>query len=222
MPAPQPQYQPCAPQSQQAAYAPQTQPQTQPQQAQYVQQPQPQPQQAQYAAPQQVPFQGQPAYTAAPQPLDTSRSLITYILLSVVTCSIYPVYFNYKLSKDIDQITNENETLDGPIFVLLWYITCGIFGWYTLYKEADRMQKIAPAYGLQFQQGGMFVLGWVIGGSIVGLLILLFIQYFGSILGLLVMCIMYIGVNALITNGNALSAAYNARMFPQQGQQQVF
>ena len=36
------------------------------------------------------------------QPLKTDRSLVSYILLSIITCGIYSYYFIYKMAYDVN------------------------------------------------------------------------------------------------------------------------
>jgi len=38
--------------------------------------------------------------------VDNNRSLLTYIVLSVITCGIYGLYFLYKLALDVNTICN--------------------------------------------------------------------------------------------------------------------
>ena len=150
---------------------------------------------------------GQPPYGAsspvqpgAPYqagPVQTDRSLAAYILLSIVTCGIYGLYFFYRLAKDVNTMcTGDGESTPGlAAFILLSIVTCGFYAFYWYYKVGDRLAANAPRYGLSFQENGTSVLLWCIVGYITcGI---------GS----------YVAMYFIIKNTNALAAAYNARVF---------
>lgn len=125
--------------------------------------------------------------------LKTDRSLLSYILLSIVTCGIYSYYFIYKLAQDVNICCDgDGETTSGlAAFILLSIVTCGIYSWIWLYKLGNRLSQNAPRYGLSFPENGTTVLMW---------------QIFGVVL-----CGIgpFIAMNIIIKNTNKLCAAYN-------------
>ncbi len=127
--------------------------------------------------------------------IKTDRSLLMYILLSIVTCGIYSYWFIYTIAQDLNEICKEDGQKTGGLaaFILLSMITCGIYSFYWYYKIADRMAANAPSYGLSFQENGTTVLLWIIVGSL--------ICGIGS----------FIAMHIVIKNVNALANAYNAR-----------
>lgn len=154
------------------------------------------PQQPQYQQPQ---YQ-QPQYHQAPaygMPVDTNRSLITYIILTILTCGIYGFYFIYKLAKDVNEMCKEDGDKVGGllVYILLSYLTCGIYSFYWLYKIQNRLQAAGPRYGINITESGTTVLLWLILGS--------FLCGIGSFYGLYI----------IIKSANAVGAAYNARLF---------
>lgn len=139
--------------------------------------------------PQQPPQSFQPA--AAKVPVQTDRSILVYILLTICTCGIYGIYFTWKMFSDTQRMAGEEETGLG-MFVLLSIVTCGIYTLYVWYKTADLAQQAAPRYGLVFTEGGTNVLLWIlVGWLICGI---------GE----------FIGMNNVIKNVNTLAQAYNA------------
>lgn len=128
-------------------------------------------------------------------PINSSRGLLTLILLSIVTCGIYQWYFVYKLAQDINVMCEgDAERTPGlAAFILLSIITCGLYSYWWYYKIGNRPHANAPRYGLVLQENGTTVLLWLIFGS--------FLCFVGS----------FIGVNIVIKNTNAMAAAYNAR-----------
>ena len=125
------------------------------------------------------------------------RSLITYILLSIVTCGIYGYWFLYMLAQDMNVVCEgDGQTTPGLVqFILLSFITCGLYAWYWYYCIGNRMAANAPRYGLTFQENGTTVLLWCVVG--------------------MVLCGLgpYIAMHIIIKNMNALAHAYNAQQF---------
>ena len=137
-------------------------------------------------------------YGAAPQtPIKTDRSIAAYILLSIVTCGIYGLWFFYRLVKDVNTMcTGDGESTPGlAAFILLSILTCGFYAFYWYYKVGNRLAANAPRYGLSFQENGTSVLLWCIVGYITcGI---------GN----------YVAMYFIIKNTNALATAYNARLY---------
>ena len=151
--------------------------------------------------------EGAPAYGApVPQPapvggyprgpVQTDRSLAAYILLSLVTCGIYGLYFFYTLARDVNTMCDgDGESTPGlAAFILLSLVTCGFYAYYWYYKIGNRLQANAPRYGLAFQESGTTVLMWCIVG------------YLTCGIG------NWVAMYFIIKNTNALGAAYNARL----------
>lgn len=137
-------------------------------------------------------------YGAAPQtPIKTDRSIAAYILLSIVTCGIYGLWFFYRLAKDVNTMcTGDGESTPGlAAFILLSILTCNFYAFYWYYKVGNRLAANAPRYGLSFQENGTSILLW----SLVG--------YITCGIGGLVA--MYL----IIKNTNALATAYNSRLY---------
>lgn len=126
-------------------------------------------------------------------PLKTDRSLLMYILLTIVTCGIYSYVFIYQLAKDVNTAcAGDGEETAGLVkFILLTMVTCGIYSWVWYYKLGNRLNNNAPRYGMQFQENGTTVLLWMLFGTW-----LCGVGFF-------------ISWNILIKNTNAICAAYN-------------
>lgn len=121
------------------------------------------------------------------------RSLLAVILLSLITCGIYGIFFWYGYCNDINKVC-EGDGQESPNFIivmLLSMITCGIYGMVWYYKQGNRLQAIAPKYGLYFQENGTSVLLWLLFGSL--------LCGIGS----------FIGMHILIKNLNAIGNVYN-------------
>ena len=96
------------------------------------------------------------------QPLKTDRSLVTYILLSIITCGIYSYYFIYKMAYDVNIACEGDgqETAGLVKFILLSIITCGIYAWFWYYNLGNRLADNAGRYNMNFQENGTTVLLW--------------------------------------------------------------
>ena len=61
------------------------------------------------------------------------------IILSIVTCGIYGLYWFVVLSDDVKDYSNDQEMMSGGVALLLTIVTCGIFGIYWAYKLGKNM-----------------------------------------------------------------------------------
>ena len=74
------------------------------------------------------------------------RELVTAIILSIVTCGIYGIYWFIAVSEDVNTLTDDHTTSGGMAFVLT-LITCGIYGYYWVYKLGQRIYNFQKARG---------------------------------------------------------------------------
>ncbi len=61
------------------------------------------------------------------------RGIAEVIILSLVTCGIYAMYWIYAMSNDIKTYLDD-ETINPGLELLLTVVTCGIYGIYWYYK----------------------------------------------------------------------------------------
>lgn len=125
-------------------------------------------------------------------PVQTDRSLLTYILLGIITFGIYALYFNWKLLVDCERVNGRQDTTNPVLYIVLSCVTCGIYNLYCMYRAGDLLQNAAPRYGMMVKEGGMTVLLWMLVGFL--------LCGIGP----------FIAMNILIKNCNAIGAAYNA------------
>lgn len=125
--------------------------------------------------------------------LKTDRSLVAYILLTIITCGIYGYYFLYSMARDVNiACEGDGENTAGLIaFILLSFITCGFYAYFWYYKLGNRLCANAPRYGLNFTENGTTVLLWCVVG--------------------LIACGIgpFVAMHILIKNTNIICAAYN-------------
>lgn len=125
--------------------------------------------------------------------LKDDRGLVSYILLSFITCGIYGYYFIYKMAHDVNiACDGDGESTPGLVqLILLSWITCGIYAWFWYYNLGNRLAKNGARYGLNITENGTTVLMWQIFGAL--------------ICGIGPIIAMYI----LIKNSNMICNAYN-------------
>lgn len=141
---------------------------------------------------------GGPVMNAGPAPgvrkLDEHRGLIKYIIFGVLTCSIYSLYFIYKLSEDINIACNgDGRDVTGGLGAYIGYsiLTCGAYSTCWQYSLADRIRDNAKRYGVFVQETGLTLLLYqTVGVLLCGL---------GPL----------IAMHKLCKNANQICAAYN-------------
>ena len=84
-----------------------------------------------------------------------NRSIALGVILTIITCGIYGIYWQYVVFKAIDdaQCPSRPETSPG-ITVLLSIVTCGIYGIYAFYKVGRATPELFRAYGKDYAPAG--------------------------------------------------------------------
>lgn len=75
------------------------------------------------------------------------RSIGMCILLTIVTCGIYGLYWFICITDDTNEMSGENELAGGGMALLLTIITCNIYGWYWAYKMGEKVDIIKNRHG---------------------------------------------------------------------------
>lgn len=103
-----------------------------------------------------------------------NRNIVVCIILSLITCGIYGLYWFIVMTNDMNTLTpNDTYQTDGVKALIFTLLSCGIYGWYWSYKMGLKMDQVK------------------VGGSHAVLFILL--QIFG--LGIVNYCIMQSAIN---------------------------
>ena len=104
--------------------------------------------------------------------LKTNKGLLKYILLSIVTCGIYPFVVMSGVSNDINVVASRYDGKKTMHFCLLAFviapITCsiGTFVWY--HRISERIGNELKRRGIGYQFGAGTYWGWSILGSLIG------------------------------------------------------
>lgn len=94
------------------------------------------------------------------------RNIAVCIILSLVTCGIYGIYWFVCLTDETNIAAQENGT-SGGMTVLLTIITCGIYGLYWAYKCGEKIDRAHNLRGEPASNGGiLYLLVYIFGGII--------------------------------------------------------
>lgn len=85
------------------------------------------------------------------------RNIALCIILSLVTCGIYGIYWFICLTNDTNTAANEEGTSGGMAF-LLTIVTCGIYGLYWAYKRGEKIDKAKSDRGMETSNAAILYL----------------------------------------------------------------
>lgn len=77
------------------------------------------------------------------------RSIGVCILLSIVTCGIYGIFWMIKLNDELNALANKQGATSGGVVFLLSLVTCGIYGLFWYYKMGENVDLIKSYRGEQ-------------------------------------------------------------------------
>lgn len=86
------------------------------------------------------------------------RSIGVSIILSIVTCGIYGIYWMIKLNDELNMATGNTAAKSGGIVFLLCLVTCGIYMFFWMYKMGENVDTIKTNAGVQAGNTGIMYL----------------------------------------------------------------
>ena len=86
------------------------------------------------------------------------RDIAISIVLSIVTCGIYGIYWFIVLTNDVNEITDNKQDTSGGICFLLTLVTCGIYGIYWAYQVGENIERTKNARGIVCSNTGVLYL----------------------------------------------------------------
>lgn len=93
-----------------------------------------------------------------------NRNIAVAIILSIVTCGIYSIYWMFKMNDEMNQLAGDYQAPSGGMVVLLTLVTCGIYGWYWLYKMGEKCDQVK---GMNGSSGVLYLILGIVGLSII-------------------------------------------------------
>lgn len=95
------------------------------------------------------------------------RDIVVSILLSIVTCGIYGIYWFITLTDDASKV-NDDPDFNGVKAFLFTLITCGIYGIYWAYKMGKEIYEANQKRGNNVSDNStLYVILSIFGFSIV-------------------------------------------------------
>ena len=76
-----------------------------------------------------------------------TRSIVTAIILSLVTCGIYSIYWYIVLTNEMNKASGRIADTSGGACFLLGLVTCGIYNIYWAYKMGEKRDIVAKENG---------------------------------------------------------------------------
>lgn len=102
-----------------------------------------------------------------------NRNLAMYIILSIVTCGLFSIYWFIVVTDDLKSITNDNQSSTGGVAFLLTLVTCGIYGFYWAYKMGEKVDYMKSMSGMPAGNSSiLFLILQIFGLQIVNLAII--------------------------------------------------
>lgn len=86
------------------------------------------------------------------------RNIAVAIILSIVTCGIYGIYWFVCLTNEVNQYSEDSTATSGGIAFLLSLVTCGIYGYYWAYKQGERLKMAQQKSGVEVKDNGVLYL----------------------------------------------------------------
>lgn len=109
---------------------------------------------------------GGPGGPGGPVPINEERSIPMCIVLSLVTCGIYSIYWFYRNLQDLYMLNGLPNKAGQDI--LLSIVTCGIYGAYMRYQMGGYIGNARQRVGLPGKNDGViYLVVSLIGGAII-------------------------------------------------------
>ena len=86
------------------------------------------------------------------------RNIAVCIVLTLVTCGIYGIYWIVCLTNDVNTVSGDVNGTSGGMVVLLTIVTCGIYGIYWAYKQGEKLDFTKNNRGIPSSNSGVLYL----------------------------------------------------------------
>lgn len=75
------------------------------------------------------------------------RSIVSAIILSLITCGIYGIYWYVSLTNEMNKASGRTTDTSGGACFLLGLVTCGIYNFFWAYKMGEKRDIVANEKG---------------------------------------------------------------------------
>lgn len=87
----------------------------------------------------------------------SKKSIPLCVVLTIITCGLYGLYWFYSLSEDAALLGNDNS-FSGGMSILLCIVTCGIYGIYWCYKVGKLLFNAFDSRGMRASDNSVLYL----------------------------------------------------------------
>ena len=94
---------------------------------------------------------------SSPTPIITKREIPLAVILSLVTCGLYGLYWFVALTNEANKVSGEN-TPSGGTALLLTLITCGLYSIYWNYKMGQKMYNAGKMHNKDINDNSILYL----------------------------------------------------------------
>ncbi len=84
-----------------------------------------------------------------------NRNIAMCIILSIVTCGIYSIYWFICLTDETNTVSRHGEDTSGVIAFLLSVITCNIYALYWAYRQGEKIDEAKTDRGIPSSSSGI-------------------------------------------------------------------
>ncbi|MBO4236014.1 MAG: DUF4234 domain-containing protein, partial [Firmicutes bacterium] len=107
------------------------------------------------------------APTGAAYPIQ-KYSFWKYLLLGLITCGIYNLYYMYKWTEDTNRLSQGvyKLSMNYLLVFLLGIVTCGIYYYVWVYQQGERLKVVGDSNGIMINETGVhhLLLSLLLGG----------------------------------------------------------
>ena len=86
------------------------------------------------------------------------KNIVTCIILFIVTCGFYGIYWLYCIISDINTISGDPDSMSPIVVILLSFVTCGIYLLFWVYKAGALLDQKAIEAGRASESSAMIYL----------------------------------------------------------------
>ena len=86
------------------------------------------------------------------------RNIAVCIVLTLVTCGIYGIYWIVSLTNDVNTVSGDVNGTSGGMVVRLTSGACGIYGIYWAYKQGEKLDFTKNNRGIPSSNSGVLYL----------------------------------------------------------------
>lgn len=100
----------------------------------------------------------QPNTNGYTRPLVENRSIALAIILSIITCGIYGLFWYAFMVDDANKVSGEYDSTSGGLTILYSLLTCGLYKIYWSYKVGKQLYNAGSNYGKDISDNSILYL----------------------------------------------------------------